>query len=346
MSAAVPSLRLVGPRERLEIRDRALLGRDESCDLVVVDKSISRRHAAVEWDGEHWIVQDLESANGIHLQGRRVNAAELFDGAELMLGSVLFRVEIEGVAAADPAATDPEDFATRLSIPLPILASPPLPPAPPAAPAPTVAFDSADDMDLPAAQPVLSVESLAEPVRPAVARAAAPVAPRSVANGPSLLFLAWFVPNVLLAALGLYFFLGAQKGGAGLAAIEAESRKVEAERLGHLQAGALLAEGAPEALVLCNRGAAPVPLAWIGALYRQGDESIRNFNSDYCPDQALPVVAPGADLPFRSSRERPAECRWDGSKPLVVAWRPVSRSAGFRVVRMADLQGKCLDLSR
>lgn len=350
------TLRLVGARGRFEIRGQAVLGRDAGCDVVLADKSVSRRHAAIEWDGQRWIVQDLDSANGVFIGGQRVTAAELCHDGDITFGSLFFRVEIKADVTAEEAE-DPEALAATRIAPrgsrLPVPPTPVEAIAPPAAVAPAPeppaappALDAFDEADLPAAQPVLSVEALAEPVRAASPRGAAAAAAPRVADGPSLWFLAWFVPNVLIGALGLYFFLGAHKSGSDLAALEADAQKVEAERLEHLQAGALLAEGAPEALVLCNRGGEAVRLAWIGALYRQGDESIRNFNSDYCPDQELPLVAPGAEVRFRSTRERPAECRWDGARPLVVAWRPATRSAGFRVVRLADLQGQCLDLSR
>ncbi len=356
---SAPALRLVGAHGPVEIRDRALLGRDETCDVVLADRSISRRHAAVEWDGERWIIQDLDSANGVFVQKRRVKAAELNSGSDLLLGSLTFRVEIE--------VSQPEDDpgATRLTLRPNLTVAPRITPAAapePAAVAPVASLAEADDApagaggalpelahddaaDLPAAQPVLSVEALAEPARPSPARTVAPAAAGGGA-APSPVFLAWFVPNVLLAALALYFVLAAQKSGGERAAIEAEAEKAGAERSAHMAAGAALAEGAPEALVLCNGGSAPVHLAWLGALYRQGDESIRNFNSDYCPDEKLPTLAPGASIRFRSTRERPAECRWDGARPLAVAWRPSGTEAGFRLVRLAELQGRCLDVSQ
>ena len=49
----------------LEItEDRATVGRDPVCELVVADGSISRRHATLERRGTAWYVVDLGSANG------------------------------------------------------------------------------------------------------------------------------------------------------------------------------------------------------------------------------------------------------------------------------------------
>ncbi|MCK6551119.1 FHA domain-containing protein [Myxococcota bacterium] len=50
-----------------------VIGRDESADIRVEDKKVSRRHAAFKLvDGEPW-VEDLGSANGVKLNGKRID---------------------------------------------------------------------------------------------------------------------------------------------------------------------------------------------------------------------------------------------------------------------------------
>lgn len=50
-----------------------VIGRDESADIRVEDKKVSRRHASFKLiDGEPW-VEDLGSANGVKLNGKRIN---------------------------------------------------------------------------------------------------------------------------------------------------------------------------------------------------------------------------------------------------------------------------------
>jgi hypothetical protein len=75
--------------------DRMLMGRDPSCDVVLDDKSVSRRHACLERRGEGWAVVDQGSANGTFVDGEPVREAPLHDGQELRLGMVALRVEIE-----------------------------------------------------------------------------------------------------------------------------------------------------------------------------------------------------------------------------------------------------------
>jgi pSer/pThr/pTyr-binding forkhead associated (FHA) protein len=75
--------------------DRVLVGRDPSCDMVIEDKSVSRRHAYFERRGAGWAIVDQGSANGTFINGAQVMDAELQDGQELRLGMVPLRVEME-----------------------------------------------------------------------------------------------------------------------------------------------------------------------------------------------------------------------------------------------------------
>lgn len=70
-----------------------LIGRSSTCDVVVADKTVSRRHARlIRRDGK-WILQDLASTNGSHLNGRRVGRCELRPGDELYLGETRLRID-------------------------------------------------------------------------------------------------------------------------------------------------------------------------------------------------------------------------------------------------------------
>ena len=67
------------------------LGRSPDCQVFVPDPRASRRHAEISWDGETCILRDLESANGVLLNGRRITAPEeLRDGDEISLAGAVF----------------------------------------------------------------------------------------------------------------------------------------------------------------------------------------------------------------------------------------------------------------
>jgi pSer/pThr/pTyr-binding forkhead associated (FHA) protein len=138
--ATLRLLRHGGPP--LEItQDRVLVGRDPSCDIVLDDKSVSRRHACFERHGDGWGVVDQGSANGTFVNGQQVVQAELRDGQELRLGMVPLRVEIESDAAQTMLMGGPVASSTVL-MPNPMSVAPlphPAPAAPPVALAPPAA---------------------------------------------------------------------------------------------------------------------------------------------------------------------------------------------------------------
>jgi hypothetical protein len=63
-----------------------LVGRHCSCDIVISDLSVSRRHARLVARDGRWILQDLASTNGTVLNGLRVGRCELRAGDRLQLG--------------------------------------------------------------------------------------------------------------------------------------------------------------------------------------------------------------------------------------------------------------------
>lgn len=68
-----------------------VMGRDGSCDIRVPDRSVSRRHARVEPDGEARSIVDLASTNGTFVNDQRVSRHRLNDGDNLIVGQAVFR---------------------------------------------------------------------------------------------------------------------------------------------------------------------------------------------------------------------------------------------------------------
>src|SRR6187200_182814 len=76
-------------------RDQIIVGREPSCDIVLQDGSVSRKHARLEKQGEQWKVVDNGSANGTYIDGTRIAEQVLKNGQELRFGAVAFKVELE-----------------------------------------------------------------------------------------------------------------------------------------------------------------------------------------------------------------------------------------------------------
>jgi Protein of unknown function (DUF3662)/FHA domain len=76
---------------------RVLLGRSRECDIQVEDPNVSRRHAELRQEGSTYWIVDLDSTNGVELNGRRVKRAKLEPGDTFTVGStdVTFTTESE-----------------------------------------------------------------------------------------------------------------------------------------------------------------------------------------------------------------------------------------------------------
>jgi pSer/pThr/pTyr-binding forkhead associated (FHA) protein len=109
-------------------QDQVLVGREPTCDVVLNDGSVSRKHARLEKRGRTWMVVDQGSANGTFVDSQRVAETALRTGQELRFGAVTFRVEIEGDAGTAATILTEAPEATVLQ---PAPPPPPRPQAPP-----------------------------------------------------------------------------------------------------------------------------------------------------------------------------------------------------------------------
>jgi hypothetical protein len=85
-----------GQTKRVEKR-RFVLGRSRECDIQVEDANVSRRHAELRQEGTAYWIVDLDSTNGIEVNGRRVQRAKLEPGDSFTVGEtkVTFSTERE-----------------------------------------------------------------------------------------------------------------------------------------------------------------------------------------------------------------------------------------------------------
>ncbi len=87
---------LVGEGKRTVLRGaRAVVGRSRDCDLVLDDPNVSRHHAELRREGDGWTVADMGSTNGIKVNGRRVERAELSPGDRVTFGLIELSFEVE-----------------------------------------------------------------------------------------------------------------------------------------------------------------------------------------------------------------------------------------------------------
>src|SRR6478735_575603 len=107
-----------------------IVGRDPTlADLVIGSGQVSREHALLEHDGHRVYVHDLGSTNGIYVNGRRVERAELTPWDRLRLGEHLLRLELltSRVPAAEASRVVSGETAGYFSEALPVAEALPSP---------------------------------------------------------------------------------------------------------------------------------------------------------------------------------------------------------------------------
>jgi hypothetical protein len=82
----VVSLSWNGQQRTIDKR-RIVIGRSRECDLQLADANVSRRHAELRQEGASFWIIDLDSTNGLEVNGRRLKRSKLEDGDRLTLGS-------------------------------------------------------------------------------------------------------------------------------------------------------------------------------------------------------------------------------------------------------------------
>lgn len=113
-----PFARLVmveGPTPGREVEltaDLYVIGRSEEANCRIDDPSISRAHARIDLEGNHWTISDLDSVNGILISGLRKDDYVLKAGDVIEMGGVRLRF----VASGEPYDYTPPRDATTASI--------------------------------------------------------------------------------------------------------------------------------------------------------------------------------------------------------------------------------------
>jgi pSer/pThr/pTyr-binding forkhead associated (FHA) protein len=153
-AASAPARLVVvgGPQAgaRLEVPPppaRLLIGRGETCDLVLLDADCSREHVELVRDLEGCLARDLGSKNGARVNDRPLRERRLRDRDELLVGQTVVLYEdpadaairaLDGVPDAPPPAAALDE-----SSPSPLPAAMDSPDSRGAAPAPSEALPSA-----------------------------------------------------------------------------------------------------------------------------------------------------------------------------------------------------------
>lgn len=70
------------------------IGRGEASTVRIPYPRLSRQHARFLTGAKGWCIQDMDSTNGVYVNGKRVVSAWLSDGDEVRLAALPFRFAI------------------------------------------------------------------------------------------------------------------------------------------------------------------------------------------------------------------------------------------------------------
>jgi chromosome segregation ATPase len=79
---------------------RTRIGRAQGCELQIDSSSVSRHHALILAGVRESIIEDLNSTNGVNVNGRKVTRAVLNDGDIVTIGEIQFRYATKAAPAS------------------------------------------------------------------------------------------------------------------------------------------------------------------------------------------------------------------------------------------------------
>jgi pSer/pThr/pTyr-binding forkhead associated (FHA) protein len=92
------------------LKKNLLVGRRESCDIVLRFSNVSAHHCQLYCNGGYWYVKDLKSRNGIKVNGSRVSEKRLDPGDEIAIAKHRYDVRYSpyDLGAVGPPPVDEE----------------------------------------------------------------------------------------------------------------------------------------------------------------------------------------------------------------------------------------------
>jgi DNA-binding CsgD family transcriptional regulator len=91
-----------------------IVGRTKGAAILIIDSTLSRRHARLIRTADSLVVEDLSSRNGTFVNGERIARQVVELGDEIRLGGIACRV-----AASPLSMSEVEDSETTFNMPLP-----------------------------------------------------------------------------------------------------------------------------------------------------------------------------------------------------------------------------------
>jgi adenylate cyclase len=91
------------------LRDNLVLGRRESCDIPLRFPNVSQQHAQLVFHAGYWYIRDLNSTNGVKVNGQRVIHKLLHPNDEITIAKKRYTIKYTLVAGRKAMAEMEDD---------------------------------------------------------------------------------------------------------------------------------------------------------------------------------------------------------------------------------------------
>lgn len=98
------------------MREKLSVGRRESCDICLRFANVSGMHCQLTLESGYWFVQDMNSQNGLRVNGAHAMRKRLDPGDTLSIARHKYTIQYspEALGASGPPPSDEEDITTVL----------------------------------------------------------------------------------------------------------------------------------------------------------------------------------------------------------------------------------------
>jgi hypothetical protein len=93
-----------------------IIGRGADCDLMIPDRQVSRHHARIFKTGRGYLLEDLESKNGTHLNGTPLDDPAVLQDGDVIQIALAVKLAFIGTEATVPLSMVEDQPITRKGI--------------------------------------------------------------------------------------------------------------------------------------------------------------------------------------------------------------------------------------
>jgi len=96
------------------LKKQLLVGRRESCDIVLRFANVSAHHCQFYVNGGYWYVRDMQSRNGVKVNGIRVQDKRISPGDKVAVAKHHYELEYSPADLGAVGPPPPEDLPTEI----------------------------------------------------------------------------------------------------------------------------------------------------------------------------------------------------------------------------------------